>query len=79
MRPYLWGTSLLLFLSRRPLLFERFVRAMAANEDILEHFFSALMGKASFWLGWSRLVRLLPFLLPFPSTLEPAAAEVRRG
>lgn len=79
MRPYLWGTSLLLFLNRRPLLFERFVKAMAVNEDILGHFFSALMGKASFWLGWSRLVRLLPFLLPFSNALEPTAAEVRRG
>jgi len=79
MRPYLWGTSLLLFLSRRPLLFERFVKAMAANEDILEYFFSALMGKTSFWLGWSRLVRLLPFFLPFPSRLNPTAAEVYRG
>lgn len=79
MRPYLWGTSLLLFLNRRPLLFERFVKAMAVNEDILEHFFSALMGNASFWLGWSRLVRLLPFLWPFPNAFGTAAAEVRRG
>lgn len=78
-RPYLWGTSLLLFLNQRPFLFERFVKAMAVNEDILEHFFSALMGKASFWVGWSRLVRLLPFLLPFSNALVPAAAEVRRG
>lgn len=79
LRPYLWGTSLLLFLNRRPLLFERFVKVMAVNEDILEHFFSALMGKASFWVGWSRLVRLLPFLLPFARVVEAAATEVRRG
>jgi menaquinone-9 beta-reductase len=79
MRPYVWGTSLLLFLNRRPLLFERFVKAMADNEDILEHFFSALMGKASFWLGWSKLIRLLPFLLPFPRALHATAAEVSRG
>ncbi len=79
MGPYQWGTSLLLFLNRHPLLFERFVKAMAANEDILEHFFSALMGKASFWMGWSRLLRLLPYLLPFPGALGPATAEVGRG
>jgi len=78
MRPYVRGTSLLLFLNRHPRLLERFVEALAVNEDILEHFFSALMGKASFWLGWSRLVRLLPFLLsqsPFRKWEGEAPAE----
>ncbi|HEY7326143.1 MAG TPA: NAD(P)/FAD-dependent oxidoreductase [Gemmataceae bacterium] len=79
MRPYVWGTSLLLFLNRHPRLLERFVKALAVNEDIMEHFFSALMGKASFWLGWSKLVRLLPFLLPFSGSLHSTAAEVSRG
>ena len=70
-RPYVWATSLLLFLNCHPVLADRVVQAMARNPDILAHLFSAQMGQAGFWPGWSRLVRLLPFLWGFPPWKKP--------
>jgi 2-polyprenyl-6-methoxyphenol hydroxylase-like FAD-dependent oxidoreductase len=58
-QPYLLATRFLLFLNRRPALFDRFIRAVRTYPDILQHFFSAQMGCASFVMGWSKLLHLV--------------------
>ncbi len=58
-RPYAIATRLLLSLHRHPYCFDRFILAMQRNPDILQSFYSAQMGEASFWPGWSKLFRLV--------------------
>lgn len=58
-QPYFLATRFLLFLNRRPALFDRFIRAVRIYPDVLQHFFSAQMGRASFVLGWSKLFHLV--------------------
>ncbi len=75
-RPYVQATHMLLFLGRHPAWFDRFIGAMQDQPDILQHVFSAQMGEASFWPGWSRLFRLLRGMFGArPGRAKPQAAE----
>lgn len=63
--PYMQATRVLLLLNHRPAFVDRFIQVMRANPDILQHLFSAQMGQASFWPGWSKVFRLMHGLLVY--------------
>jgi len=63
-RPNRIATSLLLYLSRRPALLDRFLLVMRDRPDMLQRLFSAQMGEASFWMGWANSFRLGCAALP---------------